>query len=275
MRAARLFSIVVEAVRRPSANCVYFLVPALALLSGCGRQTENVDLDQARSGSFGSALVDVPASAVFIWEPDKHSDRLTRKCGMPMRSAGMRFVWPGMQPAGHPSLERLHRSRFGPNGDAQWIEVGMSQGTVNTDLSMSKLRDWMLYRSRRSQLPPGMTFEFGDDADVGLSVAYPSLESEAISGWNRRIYSDSFDPARNSGVLISCLTGPQYSSPVWTPLCKQELIVPDFERVHIGITYRKNLLPHWRQIESDVRQYLDRVSSRCSINSGVKDDENG
>lgn len=251
------------ALKIPVLLVPFISIIAILQLVGCDRQPPHRKAQATLSGGIGRAALNVPADAVFIWEVARRSSRSNADCGQPLASAALKFLWPEMEPSGGPAVYWKNRSRFGPNGDANWLEIGMSQGTPSADVSLKKLRDSSLYRRNSQGLPPGFMFEYGFDAATGLEIAYPNVARTEARYWNRIFYSDAIARSAHPTTLISCMTGPQFNPPEWTPSCSQSIVHDDFDHVSISITYRENLLPHWQQIEADVRAYLDRISSRC------------
>lgn len=222
-------------------------------------------------GNFSGTTLRVPADHVWIWERDRDATKRAHSCGSALRSALIQLRWPEMKPRNSETAADFKKYHSGATGDSQWIEIGMTQATPRARLSLESQRDWAMFRSRPNELPTGVEFEYRRDTVTGLNIAYPRMQVKEGHAWNRRFYSDSFDQHHRPAVFISCMTGPQYRPPSWTPLCEQPLDEPGFEQVHLSIVYRQNLLPHWREINRDVRSYLRDIQSSCPTTRNVKE----
>lgn len=248
---------------RPSlAESLSPLLVLAALLAGCS-DNHKEKTKAPLIGSFGTTKLRVPKDHAWIWEKDRESKGLHHTCGQPLKSALIQLRWPDMKPRNSKTAADFKKYHSGATGDSQWIEIGMTQASPGANLSLDRQRDWATFRSRPAELPLGVQLQYAQDSMTGLKVAFPNLQIKEGHAWNRRFFSDSFDQQHQPTVFISCMSGPQYHPPTWTPLCDHHLNAPGFEQAHLSVVYRQNLLPHWREIERDVRTYLRGIQSRC------------
>ncbi|MBW8773571.1 MAG: hypothetical protein JF596_00410 [Stenotrophomonas sp.] len=211
-------------------------VVLLVSLAGCGR-SEAERAKERLTGVIGGTALNARAQTVWIWEADREADgHGITPCGPTLRSATFLLRWPEMAPRTKANRDDYNTHYSGGTGDSQWIEIGMSQGGPGEIVSLQGTRERALGRDPAWRMP--------------------------YQGIN---YSDTFATGAMPNVLIRCMTGPQYRPPHWTPLCEATLEDAHLKQVHLSIRYRQNLLPHWRDIERDVRQFLRSVQRECPV----------
>ncbi|MCF3469620.1 hypothetical protein JAK72_19445 [Stenotrophomonas maltophilia] len=241
------------------------MVVLLVSLAGCGR-SEAERAKERLTGVIGGTALNARAQAVWIWELDREADNQgITPCGPTLRSATFQLRWPEMAPRTKANRDDYNTHHSGGTGDSQWIEIGMSQGGPGEIVSLQGTRERALGRDPAWGMPYQVSLEFGWDETLGLEMARPSVSEPKSYNWNRINYSDTFAIGATPNVLIRCMTGPQYRPPHWTPLCEATLEDANLKQVHLSIRYRQNLLPHWRDIERDVRQFLRSVQRECPM----------
>lgn len=259
-----------------SGQALIIVLVCLSLLTACTASEPGRPKAEATDvvGTIGATAIRVPLQDVLLYEPDPGTRELKGRCERPLRSLVLRLRWPGLEPLNEKNAEDYHRGRQSI-GDSQWLEIGMTRLADAETMSLSRLRDFDLYRKRiGSEYPFGLLIEQGRATEIGLQFAH--LRQPLPHTTNLIVYADQMDIGQEPSTLIVCGYRPQpYAPPHRTSLCNQAVIAPMLPRVKVRISYRTNLLREWPQITSAVHAYLGRMQADCPTQTEVKETKHG
>lgn len=237
-----------------------------------------------RKGNINGVPIAVPSNYLYfpfeyndqsIWEARKPGDKRPEERGFAdaVGAFAPNVRWPDLKPRS-PETEQSFWNRKKPGGDP-WLFIGVVDNGPNSSIPkygwaphLRGLIKRLAERPQRRYLPPKDPKGFlGDAEDVqvhyelrgvdpatGLQWAEPVGPGvETFETWNYVLYWQG-DIDGHVSDLVECRNG-RMPNPSTQIRCEHNFELPEWGAA-VDVSYRRDLLPQWREIKARTRELL-------------------